>query len=201
MKARQVFDADYYRRYYFTKKTQVTDQESVDKTAAYLASFLRYAEIPVFDVLDVGCGTGLWQKAIAAHFPEAEYVGIEISEYLCQRYGWTQASITDYRPPRHRARFDLVLCCGVLPYLPSVDAKLALANLAKLCRYSLFLQAATREDWADVCNRRTSDPKQHFRSASWYRRQLAGSFMQVGGGLWLQRKAHIPLFSLEHAGR
>ena len=33
-------------------------------------------------------------------FPASEYTGLEVSQYLCQKHGWTQASVatSTYRP-------------------------------------------------------------------------------------------------------
>lgn len=196
MPARQLFDQKYYQRFYYNVKSRVADQKAVNLITDYLSSFIKYASIPVRSILDVGCGTGMWRKALKQRIPKATYEGIEISEYLCQRYGWKNASIVDFVSQR---KYDLVICSGVLPYLSHRAARAAIDNLGRLCRSALYLQAATREDWDSVCNRRLSDPQMYLRRADWYRRQLEPHFIQVGGGLWLPRNSPTLLYALERS--
>ena len=81
-------------------------------------------------MLDAGCGIGLLRAPLMRAFPRAQYTGLEYSEYLCQRYGWTQGSLADWRADP----FDLVVCYDVLQYLDDRTAARAIANLGRLTR-------------------------------------------------------------------
>lgn len=188
------FDKAYYDRYYRNRRTRVTSPAEVAKLGRLVCAYLAHLNLPVRRVLDAGCGLGHWRSVIAEHHPRASYTGIEVSEYLCQQYGWTQASIAAYRP---RGRFDLVICQGVLQYLGRNEAAAALENLSRLCRGVLYLEALTAEDWRDNCDRRHTDGAVHLRSAAWYRRALAPHFRTLGAGLFLHRDADTVMFALE----
>jgi SAM-dependent methyltransferase len=189
------FDESYYQRFYLDPKTRVTDRAGIDRLGDFVCSYLRYLALPVSRVLDVGCGIGLWQRVLARHFPTAMYRGVEYSEYLCERYGWERGSVVDYKS---RARFDLVVCQGVLPYLDLRACKQAIENLARLCRGALYLEAVTRDDYdGGVVDRRRTDAAMQLRSARWYRRALAPHFDALGGGLWLAKRAKVPVYALE----
>ncbi|KAH7908542.1 S-adenosyl-L-methionine-dependent methyltransferase [Hygrophoropsis aurantiaca] len=45
--------------------------------ANYLAPLDRYAEPGIRNILDLGCGTGLWALEMASEFPEADVIGID----------------------------------------------------------------------------------------------------------------------------
>ena len=194
----QWFDEAYYQRYYFDKKTSVVDPEHVQRLGAFVCAYLQYLRVPVQRVLDVGCGIGLWRDAIAKHFPGASYQGVEYSAYLCERYGWERGSVVDYAPANGEP-FDLVICQGVLPYLSPADLKLALANLARLSRGALYIEAVAREDYEqDIIDDELTDPRLYRHRAELYRRGLTPGFTELGGGVWLSRRAEVPLFALEH---
>ena len=196
----QWFDEAYYQRYYFDKKTSVVDPEHVQRLGTFVCSYLQYVRVPVQRVLDVGCGIGLWRDAIAQHFPGASYQGVELSDYLCARYGWAKGSVTDWRPADNQA-YDLVICQGVLPYLSPADLKLALANLARLSRGGLYVEAVAKEDYErDIIDDTLTDPRLYRHRADLYRRGLAQGFTELGGGVWLSRRADVPLFALEAVG-
>ncbi len=189
------FDQQYYRRFYENPKTRVSDRAALDRLGDFVCSYLRYLPVPVARVLDLGCGLGLWRPVVARHFPRARYRGVEISEYLCARYGWEHGSVVDYRS---KAPFDFVICQGVLPYLDARAAKRAIANLGGLCRGALYLEAVTRDDWdGGVIDEKRTDRAMQLRSAAWYRRALAPHFVAVGGGVWLSRRAPVPVYALE----
>ncbi len=190
------FDEAYYQRFYFDQKTRVLDRTHVDRLGAFIAAYLQYLRVPVRRVLDVGCGIGLWQGLVARHFPGASYHGVEISDYLCQRYGWERGSVTDYAA---REPFDLVICQGVLPYLSVSDLRRALANLGRLSRGALYLEAVSREDYErDMIDEDLTDGRQFRHRVALYRRGLSEHMRELGGGLWLSRHADVPLFALEH---
>lgn len=194
----QWFDEAYYQRYYFDKKTSVVDPEHIERLGAFVCSYLKYLRVPVLRVLDVGCGIGLWREVVARHFPDATYHGVEFSDYLCARFGWERGSVVDYAAQKP---FDLVICQGVLSYLSPPDLKLALHNLGRLSQGALYVEAATREDYErDVIDDELADPRLFRHRAELYRRGLQQGFTDLGGGVWLSRKAEVPLFELECAG-
>ncbi len=191
-----LFDAAYYERFYFNKKTSVVDPAHVERLGAFVCSYLQFIRVPVRRVLDVGCGIGLWRDVIHRHYPHARYHGVEYSEYLCARFGWERGSVVDYKA---QSPFDLVICQGVLPYLAQADLTIALRNLRRLCSGALYVEAVAQEDWEqDVLDETKTDPRLFKHPAQVYRRGLSEGFTELGGGVWLSRQADLPLFALEH---
>ncbi|MFO1468407.1 MAG: hypothetical protein U1F35_18515, partial [Steroidobacteraceae bacterium] len=92
------FDRDYFQRYYYSPRTRVTNAAEMTARARMIAAVLTYSELPVRSILDAGCGIGLLRKGFAEALPGARYSGLEVSDYLCRRYGWQQGSLADYRP-------------------------------------------------------------------------------------------------------
>jgi len=191
------FDASYYERFYFDKKTNVVDPQHVERLGAFVCSYLKYLRVPVRRVLDVGCGIGLWREIVARHFPQASFHGVEISEYLCKRYGWERGSVVDYQA---REPYDLVICQGVLAYLNPSDLKRALRNLGALSKGALYMEAVSLEDYeSDIVDEDLTDPQLFRHRAEVYRRGLSRPFKEMGGGVWLSRRSDVPLFALECA--
>ena len=186
------FDEAYYHRFYHDPKTRAASPASAKRQAAFICAYLKYLELPVKRVLDVGCGVGRVLNAVGAAYPRAKLQGVEWSEYLCNRYGWTQGSVVDYedRP------YDLVICNDVLAYLNKGDCQAAIDNLARLTRGALFLGVITHEDLGVLDEQRT-DPEQYLRKRSWYLRRLSPHFTSVGGGLYLKKPAAVPLWALD----
>jgi SAM-dependent methyltransferase len=193
------FDGAYYERYYHAADSRVTDAAAIGKVARLVAAWCDHLDLPVRHVLDVGCGVGLWRDAVAAIWPRARYHGVEWSEHACERFGWTRGSVVTFEPRRElgRATFDLVVCQGVLQYLPDRAAATALANLGRWCRGALYLEALTARDWREHCDRERTDGDVHLREGAWYRRRLARDFLACGGGVFVARAAGCTLFELE----
>ena len=190
------FDEAYYQRFYFDKKTSVVDPQHMERLGTFVCSYLKYLRVPVHRVLDVGCGIGLWRDIVAQHFPAASYQGVEFSPYLCERFGWHQGSVVDYAASEP---FDFVICQGMLPYLSPPDLKTALHNLGRLSKGALYVEAVSREDYErDIIDEDLTDNRVFRHRAELYRRGLQQGAIELGGGVWLSRKAELPLFALEH---
>lgn len=187
------FDAKYYDRYYRNPGTRATTPQAVRRQAAFVASLLRHIEIPVRRVLDIGCGLGWMLQSLQNEFPKARCTGVEYSEHLCSKNGWTRGSVVDFTA---RSPFDLVVCHDVLPSLDDKACRAALANLATLCRGALYLGVLTAEDW-DHCDRARTDPDVFLRPAKWYRKQLDRNFQSIGGGVFIRKPLPITLWALE----
>ncbi len=98
------FDREYYRRFYFDGRTAVTSRVEMRARARLIAAYADHIGLPVRRMLDAGCGIGLLRAPLQRAFPRARYTGLEYSEYLCKRYGWTQrlAGRLACRPVRSR---------------------------------------------------------------------------------------------------
>jgi 2-polyprenyl-3-methyl-5-hydroxy-6-metoxy-1,4-benzoquinol methylase len=190
------FDSAYFRKFYLDRNTRVVTRAEMRDRAALIAAILKHAQIPVRRILDAGCGIGLLRKPFAAILPRARYTGLEQSEYLCRKYGWSQGSIADYAA---RERFDLVVCYDVLQYLPDRDAARALRNLAQLSRAAVYMSALTREDWLHNCDRSRTDRAVHLRPGAWYRSRLRRHFRYLGFGVWIRKDVAAILWDLESA--
>lgn len=193
------FDASYYARFYADPRTRVSDGAAVRKLAGFVAGYLRYLDVPVRSILDVGCGVGHWRDAALSCWPRARYRGLEYSQHLCDRFGWTQGSVVDFDPRtlRRSGTFDLVICQGVLQYLDDSAAARAIDNLGRWCDGALYLEALTARDWRHNCDRSRTDGDVNLRTGDWYRRRLAKHFLDCGGGVFCSRRAGVTLFELE----
>ena len=188
------FDRSYYQRYYFDPRTAVASRCETEARARLIAAFAAHVGLPVRRILDAGCGTGVLRAALRKLLPAAEYVGLESSEYLCARYGWSRGRLEAYRA---RTPFDLVICYDVLQYLDADAARRALRNFGRLCRGVLYFSALTRADYEENCDRTRTDGEVHLRSGRWYRAQLTRQFREAGLGFWLRRSAPLTLWELE----
>jgi 2-polyprenyl-3-methyl-5-hydroxy-6-metoxy-1,4-benzoquinol methylase len=192
------FDREYYRRYYFDPRSAVVSRAEMRARARLIGAYVRHVGLPVRRMLDAGCGIGLLRVPLGRELPRAEYTGLEASDYLCARYGWTRGSLVTWRA---RHPFDLVVCYDVLQYLGNRDATRALANLGRLCRGVLYFSALTLGDWRHNCDRARTDPHVHLRSAEWYRARLLRAFRPAGAGFWLRRTAPLVVWELETCSR
>lgn len=188
------FGRAYYQRFYRNAHSSVTSQAEMTARANLIAAYVKHIDCPVGSILDAGCGLGLMRTALLRTLPGATYVGLEYSAYLCEKYGWLNGSIADYRP---RQPFDLVVCYDVLQYLDDASATKAMRNFANLCRGVLFFSALTRRDWRENADQRRTDPAVTMRTAEWYRSRLRRHFRQIGAGFWIRRGAPLVTWELE----
>lgn len=189
----QRFDKAYYDRFYRNPDTRAVSPAGAGRQAEFIAAYLRYLRLPVKRLLDIGCGIGATLRALQRRFPRALSVGVEHSDYLCERYGWEPGSVVDYQAP---APFDLVVCNDVLGYLDDRTCARAIDNLAQLSRGALFLGVLSADD-AGLYDPARTDAAQHLRPAAWYTRRLARHFVAVGGGLYLKHPPEVVIWSLE----
>jgi hypothetical protein len=60
----------------------------------------------------------------------------------------------------------------------------------------------TREDYErDIIDEDLTDPRLFRHRAALHWRGLSEGFIELGGGVWLSRRAELPLFELECLGR
>jgi SAM-dependent methyltransferase len=192
------FDRDYYRRYYFDPRTAVISRAEMRARARLIAAYTLHIGQPVRRILDAGCGIGAMRRTLLRGLPRSIYVGLETSEYLCQRYGWEHGRVQTYAP---EAPFELIVCYDVVQYLNDRQAAAAIANLARLCRGVLYFTVLTRQDWLHNCDRRRTDANVYLRTGAWYRARLRRGFREVGAGFWLARRAPLTIWELETTGR
>jgi SAM-dependent methyltransferase len=172
----------------------VSDRAETTRLSRFISGYLNYLDQPVRNIIDLGCGLGQLREPLRRVFPNASYLGVELSDYACERYGLTKGSVVDFK---HRSRFDLVVCRGVLQYLTPREAERALQNLAQLCRGCLYLEALTREDWDDNADQQRTDGAVYLRPARYYRKRLSEQFEAAGGGIFVHQRSPAVLYALE----
>lgn len=193
------FDAAYYARFYESPATRVYGPRRVAMLARGVTGFIGWFGGRLESVLDVGAGTGLWRDWFTTHKKGVRYRSIEISPYACATYGHELRDITRWRA---RERFDLVICQGVLPYLPDDGVRAAIANIAAMANGFLYVEAVTDEDFRSAVDASATDVTMHARPARFYRELLGAHFVEVGCGLWYARRApELPFYELERCGR
>lgn len=169
----------------------------MDRLARFVLAYLAHLRVEVVRVLDMGCGLGMWKNALSHLAPEVDYTGVEFSAYLCEKYGWTHATIASYRS---RRKADLVVCQDVMQYLDDAEVADSIRNVARLCRGALYVEVPTREDIDDGClDLSRTDDRIHVRPARWYRRRLDEYFISAGGGVFIPKKSDTVVLAMERA--
>jgi len=192
------FDRAYYERFYRNPRTAVTNRAEMNARGRLIAAMADHLGLPVRSILDAGCGVGLLRAPLLRALRGAEYTGLEVSEYLCRRYGWIHSGIQDFT---RRTHYDLVICYDVLQYLNAAETRRALANLARVSRGLLYFGVLTREDWEENCDQSRTDPAVSLRGGTWYRRELSKQFRHLGAGFWLRRDCPVTVWEMDTTGR
>src|SRR5437762_11767852 len=131
------FDEGYYRRYYENAGTAVHDAAKIAHLARGITEMIAWFGGSLDAVLDVGAGAGLWRDWFAQNYPKTKYRSIEVSAYACEKYGHEQRDISAWRS---RERYDLIICQGVLQYIPSPACDAAIGNLGAMSRGFVYLE-------------------------------------------------------------
>jgi SAM-dependent methyltransferase len=192
---RHEFDRDFFKRYYHDAATSVVSAEDIFKRACFVVAYLSHLQVPVETVLDAGCGVGLWKNALHDIDPDIAYLGIDPSGYLCEKYGWFQSSVADFKS---RKKFDLVVCQDVMQYMSVAEVDRSFEAIAAVCRGALYFDVPTTDDVDDdLLDMRKTDKNINIRSAAWYRKRLAKHFENAGGGVFIAKDAGAVLLALE----
>jgi SAM-dependent methyltransferase len=194
MNTSERFDAAFFRRYYANPATRVATREDQARLAALIGSVAHYCGFRVKRLLDAGCGVGWYRTPLRRQFKGAEYVGLEVSEYLCRKHGWVQGSLPGYTDAKG---FDLVVCHDVLQYLPDREAARAITSLAQLSRGLLYFSVLTAGDWKHNADTSRTDRGVHLRPRDWYERRLRRHFRHLGFGVYALRNYAPLLWELE----
>ena len=184
------FNARYYAKWYGDDEDR---DDIAERAAKFVLSYVDHLDAEIRTVLDLGCGLGLWKKALMKRSKGVRYTGVEFSEYVCEQYGWEQGDAASYSPGR---KFDLVICQGVLQYLSDEDCERAIANLGRLTRRFLYLEVLTTADAEHVCCPEGTDFDVHIREAGWYAIRLKRHFVNLGGGLYARPAMRDHYFEL-----
>jgi alkylated DNA nucleotide flippase Atl1/SAM-dependent methyltransferase len=129
------FDRAYFDHWY--REEGFGAQIRLDRKVDFALSAAEYLlDRPVRRVLDVGCGEGEWQPALARRRPKATYLGIDPSRYAVERFGRKRnlrlgrladlATILEDEEP-----FDLIVCIDVFGYVGDAEAREGLATIAR----------------------------------------------------------------------
>jgi 2-polyprenyl-3-methyl-5-hydroxy-6-metoxy-1,4-benzoquinol methylase len=86
-----------------------------------------------YDVLDVGCGTGLVSNLFAIHYPNSQLTAVDFSDSIdyarefaktngIANVKWIKKDFLEFRTVK---KYDLIICCGVLHHIPEYQQALA----------------------------------------------------------------------------
>jgi SAM-dependent methyltransferase len=170
------YDREYFDKWYRDPRHAVSSRQVLARKVALAVAVAEYYLCrPLRDVLDVGCGEGVWRKPLLALRPELDYLGLDSSEYAVARYGRSRnirlATFGQLGELRFDRTFDLIVCSDVIHYVASAELRRGLRGIAEMLDGVAFLELFTSVDAPD-------GDKHGFlaRSPQWYR----GAFAEAG---------------------
>lgn len=192
------YDRAYYDRWYRDARHRVgSAAQRARKVAMVVHLAEHYLARPLHNVLDVGCGEGLWRAPLLKLRPKLDYRGLDSSEYVVARYGRTRniglATFGQLGELRFGRRFDLVVCSDVLHYVPAAELRRGLAGVAESLEGLAFLELFTSRDGAsgDVTGFIA-------RSPDWYRARFReAGLIACGSQAYLSPRLQRSVAALE----
>lgn len=176
LKTAKIYDRDYFDKWYRSARHAVnTRNELQRKVALAVAVAEYYLGRRIENVLDVGCGEGVWREPLRALRRGVDYLGLDSSQYVVGRFGRSRnirlATFGQLGELRFDRTFDLIVCSDVLHYVPSAELKTGLRGIVEMLDGVAFLELFTSRDAPD-------GDKHGFipRSPQWYR----STFAQAG---------------------
>ncbi|HSR66189.1 MAG TPA: class I SAM-dependent methyltransferase [Xanthomonadaceae bacterium] len=178
------YDRAYFDRWY--RQRGIGDARRLARKVALAVAVAEHQlERPIRNVVDIGCGEGVWRAPLLKLRPGLRYLGFDASEYAVARYGARRnlhlARFGEFATLRPCAPVDLLVCSDVLHYLSTRELDRGLPGLAALCGGIAFIETFTRED--DVEGDHHGFQR---RTARFYRDRLqAAGFTALGSHCWL----------------
>lgn len=172
----KIYDRDYFDKWYRNPQHAVgSPAELKRKVAMVVAQAEYYLGRPIRNVLDVGCGEGVWRAPLRALRPDIHYRGLDASEYAVQRFGRSRniglARFSQLAELRFDTRFDVIVCTDVLHYLKPAEIRAGLIGIGEMLEGIAFLEVFTNRDDVDGDHQELQ-----LRAPSWYLR----AFHEVG---------------------
>jgi SAM-dependent methyltransferase len=197
---RKPYDRAYFDRWYRDPRHKVREAgETRRKVAMVVALAEYYLGRSIRNVLDVGCGEGVWRAPLLKLRPGIAYLGLDSSEYAIARYGRTRnlrfARFADLAAIRFPKRFDVIVCSDVVHYLRAPELVQGLSGFAELLEGLAFIELFSSRDPVD-------GDKAGFipRPPAWYRQRFAeAGLMACGSHCYLSPRLHRSVSELERA--
>jgi len=150
----KAYDRAYFDQWYRDPRFRLRSASDIArKVGMALAVAEHVLERPVRSVLDVGCGEAPWFGVLRRLRPRARYTGVDESEYVVRRFGRRRhirrGSFGRLDRARLADRYDLIVVCDVLHYVPTAEVARGLAFLAERLEGVAFLEAYTSRDDID----------------------------------------------------
>lgn len=150
----KTYDRSYFDKWYRDPHHSVSSRHALErKVALTLAVAEYYLGHEVRNVLDVGCGEGVWRQPLRKLRPRIEYLGLDTSEYAVARYGRSRnirlASFGQLGEQRFDTDFDLIVCSDVMHYVRTSELKRGLRGIAEMLGGVAFLELFTSQDAPD----------------------------------------------------
>jgi len=184
------YDQAYFDRWYRDPVHRVITPASVRRKVRLVLGVAEVLlERPVRRILDVGCGEAPWRSHFLDERPKAEYVGVDSSDYVIERFGQTRGirrgTFGTLGGIGLVGRFDVVVCCDVLQYVPAAELAPGLRAIDAMLDGVAYLEAFTNDDQLVGDKRHW-----HHRTPAWYRQTFRdaglialGMHCYVGGRL------------------
>lgn len=198
------YDQAYFDRWYRDPAHRIGGATELGRRVRMVVATAEYhLGRPLRSVLDVGCGEGRWRAPLRTYARGIEYVGVDSSAYVVERYGRSRGirmgTLGTLSEVGLVEPFDLVVCADMLHYVPIAELRRGLATVFPLTGGIAFLEALTTADGVGGDTRGFQR-----RSAAVYRRLFGDAgFVQCGPHCWAGPKVAGRMAALEggHAGR
>jgi SAM-dependent methyltransferase len=193
------YDKKYFDKWYRNPHHRVKSPSELARQVAFVLHAAEWVLARrVRSVLDVGAGEGQWRAALRKHRPRLAYTAVDPSEYAVQRFGKRRnirlGSISSLEALNLDGPFDLVVCCGMLNYVPTGDLARGLLQVQRLTGGLAYLELFTA---SDATEGDTSWPAP--QTAAWYRTTLReAGFTSLGLHCYVPSRQHA-IAELEQA--
>ena len=194
------YDRAYFDRWYRHPQHRVRARAEIARRVAMVVALAEYyLGRRVTNVLDVGCGEGIWRAPLRALRPEIDYLGLDASAYVVARYGRSRnlrlAKFGDLAELRFDRRFDVIVCSDVLHYLRAPEIVRGLSGFGELLEGLAFIETFTSRDPIE------GDTLGFIRrTPAWYRRTIADAgLMAIGTHSYLSPRLLRSVSALERA--
>ncbi|MGB0135118.1 class I SAM-dependent DNA methyltransferase [Dokdonella sp.] len=194
------YDRAYFDRWYRDPQHRVKARgETRRKVQMAVGLAEYYLGRTITNVLDIGCGEGIWRSPLRALRPGIDYLGLDSSDYAISRFGRSRnlrpARFADLAELRFDRRFDLIICSDVAHYLGAAELRRGLSGFPELLEGLAFIELFTSKDPVD------GDTTGFIsRSPKWYRECFASAgLMACGSHCYLAPDLMRSVSALERA--